>query len=111
VISSPYFIFDKLKPGEFAHGDTSTGRYEVKFRQREEDQMSQVACLLRHRDIVTSYIPLNEEQNDIELNKLSNTNKMGTLYCDVIFLGSKPKIQRLKIKLKNVVPFKEAEYS
>ncbi len=110
VISSPYFLFDKVKPGPYAHCDSVTGQYEVKFRRQEEQATSEVASMLRHREQVTSYIPLDEKQTDEELATLSQQQRVGTLYCDIVFLESKPRVVRLKLKLKGLVRDKSAEY-
>ena len=80
VISSPYFVFDRARAGPYAHCDSATGQYEVKFKRSASDAYSEIACLLRHREVVTSYIPLDESQTDEELTKLSADKHFGTLY-------------------------------
>ncbi len=110
VLNSPFLKFDSFKPGPYAHCDSISGEYEIKFRRIETQEESEVACLLRHRETVTSYIPLDENQTDEELMKLSNQGKVGTLYCDVIVLERKPRVIRLKLKLSGVVLNKAADY-
>lgn len=110
IISSAYFKFDLVKPGPYAHCDTVSGEYEIKFRKDKRQKSSDVASLLRHRESVTSYIPLNETQSDKELIEKSDNKRFGRFYCDVIILEKKPKVYRLKLRLEGVVPDEEKKY-
>ena len=73
--------------------------------------LSEVACLLRHRDVVTSYIPIHEDHSDEEIAELSRQKRIGKLYCDVVFLEGRPKVRRLKLNVTGAVLNREAEYS
>ena len=110
ALSAPYFVFSGFRPGPYAHCDSTTQHYEVKFRRSETEKESQVACLLRHRDTVTSYIPLDEAQTDVELQDLSKLGRVGVLYCDIVFLHSRPKVVHMKLKLRNVVAYRGNKY-
>jgi hypothetical protein len=111
AISSAYFKFDKAKPGPYAHGDSVSHEYEIKFRRSPDDVKSEVACLLRHRDIVTSYIPLDQKQTDEELKTLSDKRQFGTLYCNVVYLSDRPRLRRLKLKITGIVENEAAQYA
>ncbi len=110
VINSPYFKFGKLKPGPYAHCDSVSGEYEIKFKRDESQLDSEIACLLRHRDIVSSYVPLDENQTDEDLVRLNELKKIGKLFCNIILLTRKSQIIRFKLKVKGIVANKANEY-
>jgi hypothetical protein len=111
VISTAYFRFDMAKPGSHAHGDSVSQQYEIKFRSNPDDTKSEIAALLRHRDIVTTYIPLDETQTDEELRELSRSRRFGTLYCDVVFIRQRPYTRRLKLNITGIVPNEATRYT
>lgn len=110
VLSSAKFKFDKLIPGKYAHCDTISQEYEIKFRHKGTDIREEIITLLKHGDIATTYVPLEEYQTDEDLYKLSNDRRMGFLFLTITFIEKKPKVRFLKIKLANVVENKEKLY-
>ena len=111
VISSPYIKLTGLRPGPFAHLDSPSGEFEIKFRRNETDDHSEVACLLRHRDTALSYLPLDENQTDDQLLALSKSDDAGTLCLDLIHLGRRPRVKKISVKLSGMSLYKGREHA
>jgi len=102
VIGRPNFKFSKdIKAGRFAHGNTATGDYEIKFRPIGTDGepipgYSYTHVMLRHREQAYGYLPLTDEWDEEKLKavieqkrflKIFKTEKgLGTLFLDVVLL-------------------------
>lgn len=109
VIGRPNFKFSKgLQAGRFAHGNTATGDYEIKFRPIGTDGQpiagySYTHVMLRHREQAYGYLPLPDDWDEAKLlavarpprwYRASGVEKsLGTLYLDVVLLkDEKPKV-------------------
>lgn len=110
VIGRPNFQFaPDIKAGRYAHGNTATGDYEIKFRPIGTDGQpiegySYTHVMLRHREQAYSYLPLCDEWDEKTLLKaitprrqpwhLFKTEKgLGTLYLSVVLLkDEKPRV-------------------
>jgi hypothetical protein len=104
VVSSSYFVPDKIKMHPNAHRDSITRQYEIKYRLSEFDVHSQVTVLLRHRDIVTSYVPISTSQSEESLDQLSRSRQIGTLHCLITEFREKerPKTTKHSWRLANI---------
>lgn len=125
VIGRPNFKFTGgLRGGRFAHGNTATGDYEIKFRPIGADGQtipgySYTHVMLRHREQAYSYLPLPEEWSESDIHALTNSkhglkfwrrNKgLGTLFLNVVLLkDEKPKVVMMEIPITNLVRGKKA---
>lgn len=110
VLHAPHFRFDRLKPSRFAHGDTASGEFEVKFRpgaitglSDKEDSRSWMTLLLRHRETAVSYIPIEDEIDKAAFLTLLDRNRLGALYLDVVeFTHNGPQVHRLRVPMRNL---------
>jgi hypothetical protein len=111
VIGRPNFQFaPDIKAGRYAHGNTATGDYEIKFRPIGTDGQpiegySYTHVMLRHREQAYSYLPLCDEWDEQALlaaiapqrrwrSCFFKTEKsLGTLYLNVVLLkDEKPRV-------------------
>ena len=104
VVSSSYFVPDKIKMHPKAHQDSISHEYEIKFRMNETDQLSQVTCILRHRDIALTYVPINDAQSNDLLDTLSKEKSVGTFHCLITEFKEKekPKTYKYECLISNV---------
>ena len=125
VIGRPNFKFaDGLRGGRFAHGNSATGDYEIKFRPIGSDGQpvpgySYTNVMLRHREQAYSYLPLPEEWTESDVLALANKKHgskfwwkekgLGTLFLNVVLLkDEKPKVIMMEIPITNLVVGKKA---
>jgi hypothetical protein len=109
VIGRPNFKFAQgVKAGRYAHGNTATGDYEIKFRPIGTDGQpiagySYTHVMLRHREQAYSYLPLTDEWDEQALLAaiapkrrwgIFKTEKgLGTLFLNVVLLkDEKPRV-------------------
>lgn len=110
VLHAPHFCFDQLKPSRFAHGDTASGDFEVKFRPGaitgladNDNPYSWMTLLLRHRETAISYIPIDDDISAEEFQALLQRKRIGALYLDVVeFTHNGPQSHRLRIPMRNL---------
>ena len=111
VLHAPSFRFRKLAPSRYAHGNSATGDFEVKFRLgaltglAQQDHRSWMTTLLRHRESAISYLPIDDTIEEAQLLRLLRSNGVGHLYLDVVeFRDSHPHVHRLKVPIRNLQP-------
>lgn len=109
VIGRPNFKFAQgLTAGRFAHGNTASGDYEIKFRPIDVDGQtvpgySYTHVMLRHREQAYSYLPLPDHWDEAALlaviapkrlwGILNSEKGLGTLFLNVVLLkDEKPKV-------------------
>jgi hypothetical protein len=115
VIGRPNFKFASgMKAGRFAHGNTATGDYEIKFRPIGTDGQpipgySYTNVMLRHREQAYSYLPLPDDWNEAALLEaiapkkylwgiLKSEKGLGTLFLNVVLLkDEKPKVVTMAV--------------
>jgi hypothetical protein len=119
VIGRPNFKFVRgLRGGRFAHGNTATGDYEIKFRPIGPDGLpipgySYTNVMLRHREQAYSYLPLPDEWTEADLlaaaaskrwfGFFKGNNGFGTLYLNVVLLkDEKPKVIMMAVPITNL---------
>jgi hypothetical protein len=79
VLSAPFFVYRGLRPDPNARGDSPTGEYEVKFPDPRNQMLSEVECFLRHRENVSTWVPIDPTQTDQEVDKAINRHTVGKL--------------------------------
>ncbi|MES3010424.1 MAG: hypothetical protein V4738_06560 [Pseudomonadota bacterium] len=114
VIGRPNFKFTEgFTAGRFAHGNTATGDYEIKFRPVGTDGQpipgySYTNVMLRHREQAYSYLPLPDDWDETALLAAAaprrrwgvfKTEKgLGTLFLNVVLLkDEKPKVVTMAV--------------
>ena len=121
VIGRPNFKFAKgLRGGKYAHGNTATGDYEIKFRPIGADGniipgYSYTHVMLRHREQAYSYLPLPDAWCEADLLAAAQSKRwfglfrestgLGTLYLNVVLLkDEKPKVITMAIPITELGP-------
>ena len=114
VIGRPNFKFTQgIHAGRYAHGNTATGDYEIKFRPIGTDGQpipgySYTHVMLRHREQAYSYLPLSDEWDEQTLLSaiapkrrwgIFKTEKgLGTLFLNVVLLkDEKPRVVSMAV--------------
>lgn len=95
VISLPHFIYRDLRPDPNARGDSPSREYEVKFPDLSNQTLSEVEYLLRHRESVSTWIPIDPTHTDAEVEHAIERHAVGTLRCMCAWLQDKPKVHKL----------------
>lgn len=112
IINRPNFQIGKyFVAGNNAHGNSATGDYEIKFRPitSNGDVMpghSYTAYMLRHRDAVMGYLPIDDSLTEEATFKARlNKKPLGIFYMDVVLLrNGKPTVHSMKIPVRNMTP-------
>jgi hypothetical protein len=95
VLSSPFFVYRELRPAPQAHGDIPSGEYEIKFPNPTGQLLSEVEYLLRNKESVVTFIPLDPQHSDDEVKKALERQCAGTLTVICTWLKEKPQIEKL----------------
>jgi len=111
VVLNPNFRFTKrLKAGTNAHGNSATGDYEIKFRLLDEngnlaEERSWTATLLRHRQAVMAYMPIDEALTQDMLLSKAKDHVLAHLYMDVVLLKDPhPRVYAMSIPIRKTEP-------
>jgi hypothetical protein len=99
VITMPYFVYGQLAPDPNAHGDTPSKEYEIKFPGPTNGLLSEVEYLLRHRENVSTWIPIDPRHTDAEVDSAIERQQVGKLSCMCTWLQDKPKVHKLVRRL------------
>jgi hypothetical protein len=99
VISVPYFVIARLRPDPNARGDSPTGEIEFKFPDRASNNLTEVEYLLRHRENVSTWIPIDPAHTDEEVDAAIKQQRVGKLHCMCTWLKDKPEVHRLVRRL------------
>lgn len=100
VISNPYFNYDSLRPDANARGDSASGDYEIKFpRHLGANGLDQVEFMLRHGETVSTWIPLDPQHSDQEVENAMQSQTVGKIKCMCTWLLEKPKSHKLVRKI------------
>ena len=95
VISSPYFKFKSIRPDPNARGDKPEGDYEIKFPNMQNDMLAEVEYLIRNKEHVHTFIPLDPAHSDAEVENALNNRQVGTIDCICTLLEEKPRVHKL----------------
>jgi hypothetical protein len=99
VISMPYFIYQDLRRDPNARGDSLSGEYEIKFPDPSNENLAEVEYLLRHRESVLTFVPVDPAHTDDEIAHAINKKMVGKLSCMCIWLQDKPKVHKLSRRI------------
>lgn len=99
VISSPYFKSGRLRLHPNARGEGFSRGYEVRFPDPASQMLTEVECLLRHRENVATWIPIDPSHTDQEVDEAIKHHTVGTLHCMCTWLQEKPKVHKLRPKI------------
>ena len=99
VISNAWFEFGKLRPDARAQGDTPSGEFEVKFPGPDGRTLTEVEYLVRTKESLFTYVPLDPTQSTQEAEAALAAHKVGRITCTVTWLDEKPRSQQLRRKL------------
>ena len=95
VISVPYFVYGDLRPDPNARGDSPSREYEVKFPDPRNQTLSEVEYLLRHRESVSTWVPIDPTHTDEGVDQAIESRAVGKLRCMCTWLQDKPKVHKL----------------
>jgi len=95
VISVPYFVYAQLRPDPKARGHIPSGEYEIKFPNPGGNALTEVEYLLRHRESVFTWVPIDPAHSDAEVDAAIKQRSVGKLHCMCTWLQDKPKVDRL----------------
>jgi hypothetical protein len=99
VISAPYFVYGDLRPDPNARGDSPSREYEIKFPDLQSKLLSEVEYLLRHRESVLTWVPIDPTHTDKEVDTAIEKHSVGELRCMCTWLQDKPKVHKLVRRL------------
>jgi hypothetical protein len=99
VLSVPYFVFARLRPDPNARGDSSTGEFEVKFPDPANNNLTEVEYLLRHRENVSTWVPIDPAHTDVEVAAAIDRQGVGRLHCMCTWLKDKPEVHKLVTRI------------
>ena len=95
VISIPYFVYARLRPDPNARGDSPSREYEIKFPDPRTNTLTEVEYLLRHRETVSTWVPIDPAHTDQEVEAAIERRSVGKLHCMCTWLKDKPIVHRL----------------
>ena len=98
VLSTPYFMYSKLRPDANARGDSPSREYEVKFPDMK-GKLTEVEYLLRHRENVSTWVPVDPTHTDKDVDKAIQQRNVGKLHFMCTWLQDKPKVHELKRRI------------
>lgn len=116
VVGRPNFRFTEgYTAGRYAHGNTATGDFEIKFRPVGVDGLpvpgySYTHVMLRHREQAYSYLPLPDDWDEARLMEAIKPKRrwglfkqekgLGTLYLNVVLLKEeKPRVVAMAVPI------------
>jgi len=98
VISSPYFKYKEIRPDPNARGDIPSHEYEIKFPDRNNN-LSEVEFFLRHKEHVSTWIPVDPTHTDAEIEQAIIGKTTGSIFCICTWIKEKPVSHKLYRKI------------
>ena len=95
VISSPFYRYLGLRPDPNARGDSPSGDYELKFPHPTEDQLTEVEYLIRNKERVSTWIPIDPTHSDEEVARAIQQGNSVKVSCMCTWLEEKPRVHKL----------------
>jgi len=95
VISAPYFVYARLRADPNARGHSPSREYEIKFPDPVSGRLTEVEYLLRHRENVSTWVPIDPAHTDDEVDAAIRRGGVGKLHCMCTWLQDTPKVHRL----------------
>jgi hypothetical protein len=99
VLTSRYFRFKSLRPDKEARGDIPSGRFEVKFPDATKARLDEVEYLLRNRETVRTWIPIDPGHTDEEVDAAISGNSVGEFLFTCTWLGEEVSTQEVSRKI------------
>ena len=99
VISSPYYKYGDLRPDPNARGDSPSGDYEMKFPDTTQQELREVDYLIRNGENVSTWIPIDQQHTDQEVDEAIRNRRVAILYCMCTWLEEKPRVHKLNRKI------------
>jgi hypothetical protein len=99
VLSSPFIRFRDLRPSPDAHGDTLSGEYEIKFPDPSGQQLTEIEFLLRNKENVRTYMPLDPTLSDPEVQTALKKRRLGSMTVTCTWMSEKPLVEKLVRRL------------
>lgn len=99
VISEPYFRYNKAKPDPKATGDIITKNYEIKFPNITGKFLTEIDYLIRHKENISTFIPLDPNQTEDEIKKLMDKSQIGSFHCECTWILKRPEKHKLTRKI------------
>ena len=90
VLSLGFTFGDAVRPSPHGKKDAATGTYEIKFQGRVEGQLSEIDTLVRPNQVVTTWIPVADDQTDEDLKRALSNRKVGVLRLRTQRIASRP---------------------
>jgi len=76
--------------------DKITGKIEIKFPTPDKTEMNEIDYLIRHKENITTWIPLDPNQSYEEIEKTLKNSYIGKFYGSYIWISDNPKFQKLE---------------
>jgi len=100
IISEGFDFRSSIKPSPYGAKDATTGIYEIKFEGREKGVLSEIDTLIRPGQIISTWIPLNSNHSEEEINKALKEKKIGVLKLKCLRITDKRQtFVTLKLKI------------
>ena len=96
VISYPFYRYKDLRADPNARGDSPSGDYELKFPDVSQRELREVEYLIRHGENVSTWIPVDPNHTDGEIDEAIRRRRVATLYCRCTWLEEKPRFHKLR---------------
>ena len=96
VFTRPYFLLRALRPDPEGRRDFSSNEMEVKFPEPTMCRLEEVEYLLRHKENVSTWVPIDPSHSDAEVEEAIRRRCVGTFFCICTWLQDKPKIHKLR---------------
>lgn len=90
VLSLGFTFGAVVRPSPHGKKDAATGIYEIKFQGRIDGQLSEIDTLVRPNQVVTTWIPIADDQIDQALEKALQERKVGILRLKTQRISSRP---------------------
>ena len=99
VLTSRHFRFKSLRPDKEARGDIPSGRFEVKFPDITKTRLDEFEYLLRNKEAVRTWIPIDPSHSDEEVDNAINSNNVGEFLFICTWLGDEVSVQEVNRKI------------
>jgi hypothetical protein len=100
VIFAKHYVYKGgLRRDPNARGDTATGEHELKFPERTGVILQEVEYLLRHRESVCTWVPIDPTHTDQEVDAALKHKNVAELHLTCTWLREKPTVDKLRVPI------------
>ena len=96
VLSSPFYKYVGLRPDPNARGDSPSEEFEVKFPNVARDTLTEVEYLIRTKETVCTWIPIDPKHTDAEVEDAIRKHETVKFSCMCTWLEDKPRVHKLR---------------